>query len=186
MHIRNEATSDAAGISSVIERAFSGKSFSSGTEHFIVPALHGAGALTVSLVAARAHEVVGHVAFSPVIISDGAQHWYGLGPLAVEPALHGRGIGSALVKAGLARLRAFGAAGCVVLGEPAYYGRFGFRSVSGLLYPGPPPEYFMAQSFSGALPRGEVAFHAAFAIKPNPSIERTCPGKPGHAAHVKR
>jgi putative acetyltransferase len=60
-------------------------------------------------------------------------------------------------------LRAFGANGCVVLGDPRYYGRFGFQQVSGLVYPGPPPEDFMALWFAGEPPRGEVAYHAAFA-----------------------
>lgn len=112
MHIRAEVSTDAAAVAGVIARAFACEPFSSHTEQFIVRALREAGALTVSLVAAREQEVVGHVAFSPVIISNDAQRWYGLGPLAVEPALHRQGIGSVLVNAGLARLRAVGAAGC--------------------------------------------------------------------------
>lgn len=126
-------------------------------------ALRAAGALAVSLVAEQDQEVVGHVACSPVTISDGARHWYGLGPLAVDPAHQSRGIGAALVRAGLAQLRIVSAAGCVVLGDPAYYGRFGFKAVPGLVYPGPPPEYFMALVFAGPVPQGEVSYHAAFA-----------------------
>lgn len=49
------------------------------------------------------------------------------------------------------------------LGEPAYYGRWGFVAHEGLSYPGVPPEYFMALAFGGEVPRGEVAYHAAFA-----------------------
>lgn len=52
----------------------------------------------------------------------------------------------------------------MVLGEPAYYGRFGFNAEPGLIFPGPPPEYFQALGFGGELPTGEVAYHSAFAI----------------------
>ena len=163
--IRAEEAADAVAITAVIARAFAANAHSDGTEQFIVRALRDAGALTVSLVAATGGEVHGHIAFSPVSISDGSARWYGLGPLAVEPSEQETGIGSALVNAGLARLRDLGAAGCVVLGEPGYYGRFGFAQVAGLRYPGPPPEYFMARSFGGRVPSGEVAYHAAFAAE---------------------
>lgn len=163
MGVRPETAADEAAIVAVIERAFVAERLSSHTEQFIVRALREAGALAVSLVAERERRVVGHVAFSAVTISTGAQDWYGLGPLAVEPALHHHGIGSVLVRAGLAQLRAIGAAGCVVLGDPAYYSRFGFCAASGLVYPGPPPEYFMAQAFAGEVPQGEIVYHAAFA-----------------------
>jgi len=164
MRIRAETPADETAISRVIARAFAGESHSSHTEQFIVTALRNSGALAISLVATREAEVVGHIAFSPVTISDGASGWYGLGPLAVEPVLHGQGIGSALIHAGLAQLRGAGAAGCVVLGDPGYYGRFDFRQAEGVVYPGPPPEYFMALAFEGhPMPRGTVAYHAAFA-----------------------
>lgn len=160
--IRDEAPGDADAISGVIERAFADAPYSSHTEQAIVLALRRAGALSVSLVAIDGSEIVGHVAFSRVSISDGSAGWYGLGPVAVEPGLHGRGIGAALVREGLDRLRSLGAAGCVVLGEPAYYGRFGFRQVPGLLYPGPPPEYFLALALAGNPPQGTVAYHEGF------------------------
>lgn len=163
MLIRPETSADAAAVTSVIARAFASEPHGSHTEQCIVQALRAAGALAVSLVAEQDQEVVGHVACSPVTISDGARHWYGLGPLAVDPAHQSRGIGAALVRAGLAQLRIVSAAGCVVLGDPAYYGRFGFKAVPGLVYPGPPPEYFMAQVFAGPVPQGEVSYHAAFA-----------------------
>jgi putative acetyltransferase len=163
MLIRPETPVDIAAITRVTERAFAHAVHSSHTEQFIVEALRAAGALTVSLVAEQDQVIVGHVAYSPVTIGNGAHDWYGLGPLAVDPALQSRGIGSALVRAGMARLRAVSAAGCVVLGAPAYYGRFGFKVIPGLVYPGPPPEYFMAQVISGVVPHGEVAYHVAFA-----------------------
>jgi putative acetyltransferase len=163
MLIRPETSEDTAAITSVIERAFANALHSSHTEHFIVNALRAAGALTVSLVAEQDHKIVGHVACSPITISSGALDWYGLGPLAVDPALQSQGIGAALVRAGMAQLRTVSAAGCVVFGDPAYYGRFGFKVISGFVYPGPPPEYFMAQAISGFVPQGEVAYHVAFA-----------------------
>lgn len=166
MLLRHEAPTDCAAISGVIERAFAGHPHSSRTEQLIVDALRSSGALSLSLVAERDGLILGHIAFSPVTIGDGALHWYGLGPLAVEPTAQGRGIGSALVRAGLAQLRVAGAAGCVVLGDAAYYTRFGFRAKPGLVYPGPPPENFMALAFAGALPGGEVSYHAAFGGEP--------------------
>jgi putative acetyltransferase len=162
MQIRPELPTDAAAIGEVIELAFDGHPYSAGTEGAIVRALRSAGALSVSLVAVLEGEVAGHVAFSPVMVGGRALGWHGLGPLAVRPAAQRRGIGAALVREGLARLRAQGAAGCVVLGDAAYYARFGFAVRPGLVYPGPPPEHFMALSFGAGYPAGPVAYHPAF------------------------
>ena len=60
-------------------------------------------------------------------------------------------------------LAQLGAAGCVLLGDPAYYRRFGFECHAGLVLPGVPPEYFMALAFKGAVPCGAVSYHPAFA-----------------------
>lgn len=163
MHIRPESPADAAAIFGIVERAFANAPHTSHTEQHIVNALRAAGTLVVSLVAEQGHRLVGHVAFSPVVVSSGVEHWYGLGPLAVEPSSQSQGIGAALVHAGLQHLAKLSAAGCVVLGDPAYYQRFGFKVAPGLVYPGPPPEYFLARAMFGSLPRGEVTYHAAFA-----------------------
>lgn len=64
--------------------------------------------------------------------------------------------------AGLAELKGMGAAGCVVLGDPGFYGRFGFVPEPELTLPGVPPEYFMARSFGATMPSGEVRYHQAF------------------------
>jgi putative acetyltransferase len=112
--------------------------------------------------------VVGHVAVSPVTISDGSADWYGLGPISVLPARQGRGVGSALMRAALEALRELGAAGCVVVGEPAFYGRFGFKAGSSLVLPDIPPEYFQAILLGGAnLPRGAVSYSKAFETQGN-------------------
>jgi putative acetyltransferase len=107
--------------------------------------------------------VVGHVAFSPVSMSDGTSGWYGLGPVSVLPSHQGRGIGSALIREGLARIRALGAKGCCLVGHPEYYRRFGFENVPTLVCPGVPPEVFFALAFGGVHPRGTVQFHPGFA-----------------------
>ncbi len=147
--MRNEAPSDAHAIEALTAAAFLEAPHSSHTEQFIVNALRRAGQLSVSLVAQDGDRIVGHVAVSPVRISDGTTGWYGLGPISVAPEA-------------LAALRGIGAAGCVVLGDPGYYGRFGFAATPALVYPGVPPQYFQALCFSGPMPAGTVAYHAAF------------------------
>lgn len=160
--IREESPSDAAAIHALTAAAFLNAPHTAHTEQFIVDALRQAGVLAVSLVAEQGGEVVGHVALSPVSISDGSTNWYGLGPISVEPALQGKGIGSLLMQTALGRLRELGAAGCVLVGEPAYYSRFGFRAEPGLTLPDVPPEYFQALPFGSSTPRGVVRFHEAF------------------------
>ncbi|MGM0784863.1 MAG: GNAT family N-acetyltransferase [Pseudomonadota bacterium] len=161
--LRPETPGDGEAIETATVAAFREAPHSDHTEQHIVRALREAGALAVSLVAECDGAVVGHVAASKVSISDGSPDWFGLGPVSVLPAWQGRGIGSALVEACLARLRERGARGCVVLGEPGYYSRFGFRAVPGLILPGVPPEYFMALAWGDDFPQGEVAYHPAFA-----------------------
>lgn len=162
MTIRNEQPQDIEAISRLTEAAFRNEEYSSHTEHLIVNALRRTGQLSISLVAAEHDEILGHVAISPVSISSGVTGWYGLGPISVRPDRQGKGIGSALMRAALQQLRQQGAAGCVVLGDPAYYGRFGFKAHPGLELPDVPPEYFQALSFTGELPVGVVKYAAAF------------------------
>lgn len=161
MRISAETPDDIDAIFALTQQAFQDHRHSQQTEGYIIDALRAAGALTLSLVAREDGRVVGHIAFSPVSVSDGAADWYALGPVAVLPAEQGRGIGKALIEAGLAALRAQGAAGCVVVGEPAYYTRFGFARMPALTYPGVPPQYFMAQAFTRPA-AGEVTHHAGF------------------------
>ena len=162
MEIRPERPGDEDAIAKVIEAAFALAEHRDGTEPQIVENLRNAGALTLSIVAVEHGSVVGHVAFSPVTIDGEDLGWFGLGPVAILPDQQGNGFGSALVREGLTRLQNAGAAGCVLVGEPAYYGRFGFAADEGLAFPGLPPEYFQVQSFGGELPTGTVAYHPAF------------------------
>ena len=162
VRIRPEAPGDAAVIARVVKRAFEGHPHSAGTEARIVRTLRAADALSVSLVAEVGGQVLGYVAASPVSVAGQPSSWHGLGPVAVDPTIQRAGTGSALVAECLARLRDLGAAGCVVLGEPAFYGRFGFEPGTGLTFAEALEEYFMALSFGASLPRGEVTYHAAF------------------------
>ena len=163
--IRPEHPNDAAAIIRINELAFKSEPHSEQTEHFIVLALRNAGALSVSLVAERSDQVIGHVAFSPVQFSDGSDHWYGLGPVAVLPELQHQGVGKALINSGLASLRSLGAAGCVVLGDPNYYGRFGFKSRPECIFEGVPAEYFQSLTFGPHSAVGKVTYHEAFSAK---------------------
>ena len=144
--------------------AFKTLEISHHTEQFIVAALRAAKALTVSLVAELDGRVIGHIAFSPVTISDGTRSWYGLGPVSVLPASQRQGVGQALIREGLARLQAMSAQGCCLVGHPDYYRKFGFKNVSGLVHEGVPQEVFFALSFDGHTPQGTVDFHQGFKV----------------------
>jgi putative acetyltransferase len=160
--IRNENNSDIEAITVVTVAAFLNAEHTSHTEQFIVSALRDSGALTISIVADKNNKVVGHVAVSPVSISDGSRNWYGLGPISVAPDFQNQGIGSLLMEAALDTLQKFNAAGCVLLGDPNYYSRFGFKPDSRLVLPDVPPEYFQAISFIDKFPVGIVTYHEAF------------------------
>jgi putative acetyltransferase len=159
--IRHERPEDASAISLLVTAAFLDAPHSDGTEAAIVDGLRAASALTVSLVATDGATLLGHVAGSPITIGGAETGWYGLGPVAVAPYVQGRGIGSSLVRAALDRLRDLGAAGCVVLGDPAYYRRFGFQPDPTLTLDGVPPQYFQSLRLSGDA-KGAVAYHPAF------------------------
>jgi putative acetyltransferase len=160
--IRSETAADVAVIEAVTASAFANAAHTSHTEQFIVNALRKAGMLTVSLVAELEGTIVGHVAVSPVVISDGTSGWFGLGPISVVPEHQSRGVGARLMREALQMLSNQGAAGCVVLGEPRYYSRFGFQSDQRLTLPGVPAEYFQALAFNSSRPHGVVAYHGAF------------------------
>lgn len=162
MNTRHETPADADAIRALTLAAFANAPHSNHTEHLIVEGLRAAGALSISLVAEVDGKIVGQVAVSPVTASDGTSGWYGLGPVSVLPEKQGKGIGSRLIHQAIAELKSLGAKGCVLLGEPAYYGRFGFKTVEGLTLPGVPPAYFQALSFSGSYPKAEISYHCAF------------------------
>lgn len=161
--IRDERPGDEAAIAALTEAAFRTVRYSNGDESAIIARLRAAGELALSLVAENGDAaIIGHVAFSPVTISDGTSGWYGLGPISVIPLRQRAGIGSAMASEGLDRLRQLGAGGCVVLGEPRYYHPLGFRHDPRLVLPGPPPEYFQRLVLTGTEPHGTVRYAAAF------------------------
>ncbi|UCD76101.1 MAG: N-acetyltransferase [Phycisphaerales bacterium] len=162
--IREETPADVMAISEVTEAAFRTLEISNHTEQYIISALRAADALTISLVAELGGRVGGHIAFSPVTMSDGTTDWYGLGPVSVLPDYQRQGIGGTLIEEGLARLRAMSARGCCLVGHPGYYQRFGFSNPSGLGHEGVPPEAFFALSFDDHMPQGTVQFHQAFKV----------------------
>ena len=163
--IRNETESDFGSIAEITKAAFENLSVSNHTEQFIIEALRAAKALTISLVAEIGGKVVGHVAFSPVTFSDGSRDWYGLGPISVLPELQKQGIGKSLMHEGLSSLKALGAKGCVLVGDPGYYHRFGFRSFPGLVVEGVPQQYVLALPFEESKTSGAVVFHEGFSAR---------------------
>ena len=111
--IRDERPGDFVAIAALTQAAFRDAEHSDGTEPAIVERLRTDGDLTLSLVAEDG-ELLGHAAFSPVTVSDGSTGWYGLGPVSVSPHRQREGIGSALIRVGLERLRV----GCGGLQRP--------------------------------------------------------------------
>jgi len=162
MDIRPEEPDDAVAIRAVTAAAFATAPHSGGNEADIVEALRAAGALTLSLVAVHRGQVVGHVAFSPVEIPGADAPWYGLGPVSVIPDFQRMGVGQGLIRDGLGRLKALGARGCVVLGEPDYYARFGFEGDPALRFLDEPSPYFQRIVFAGPPPQGLARYHPAF------------------------
>jgi putative acetyltransferase len=159
MSIRAATPRDRAAIRSVEEHAFGQE-----TEAGLVDALVAAGDAVVELVAEEEGQVVGHILFSRLHVMDGDRRFsaVALAPLAVEPSFHGTGIGGALVGEAHRRLKAAGETLSVVLGDPAYYGRFGFAVMEGFVsrYAGP---YFQALMLAPDAPKaGRVSYPKAF------------------------
>ena len=100
-------------------------SFPSDAEGRLVDALRAAGQLSISLVGVEENQVIGHVAFSPVVVS-GVADGLGLAPVAVRPGFRRRGVAERLIRTGLAEWEKMDSGYVVVLGDPAYYRRFGF------------------------------------------------------------
>ncbi|MGL4490442.1 MAG: GNAT family N-acetyltransferase, partial [Rhizobiaceae bacterium] len=141
--IRPERPDDVLAIHDLTKRAFAPMPFAAGDEQDLIDTLRAIGDLTLSLMAEIEGKIVGHIAFSPASASDGSQGWFALGPIAVEPELQRRGIGKSLMADGLAHLHAMNASGCILVGNPDYYQRFGFRPFPHLAPDNEPAEYFM-------------------------------------------
>lgn len=162
MLIRNEIDSDASAIRRVVTDAMKLLPQATGAEAAIVDRLRAHNALSLSLVAEDGAEVVGYLATSDAQIGD-VTGWGLIGPVAVLPSRHGEGIGSALIAEAILRLRA-GCKGAALVGDPGYYGRFGFRAFPGLRVGDVPARFVQAQPFDGSEPQGELVHHPAFGL----------------------
>lgn len=164
--IRRESITDRDAIRSLTARAFSGLSFSDGSEPLIIEALREANALALSLVAVLGDRIAGHVAFSEVGPPE-QSGWFALGPVSVDPPLQRRGVGSQLIEAGLRTLREQDAKGCVLIGDHRYYHRFGFVVAPAFAPPQYPSQHFQIVRFGDSLPEGPVTFHPGFSAGAN-------------------
>ncbi len=160
--IRDERAEDATAIEATVTAAFLTAPHADGNEAEIVARLRADGALLLSLVAEE-DGIAGHVAASPASVG-GAAGWAAIAPVSVRPDVQRRGIGSALMRAAVERLRAAGLQGAVIVGDPDYYGRFGFTARDGLVATGIPSEYVLARPFGPAAASGEIGFHPAFGL----------------------
>jgi putative acetyltransferase len=166
LEIRTERPADVAAVRRVVEAAFKGKAEADLVEH-----LRGSGRFSIALVAAQGRTVAGFVLLTDVEI-DGSglkPRGAGLAPLAVRPTFQRRGIGGLLLRAALERAREAGYGFVVLLGDPAYYRRFGFRTAATLGLAcefAAPEEAFMAVELApGALAgvTGTVRYAPEFA-----------------------
>jgi putative acetyltransferase len=158
--IRAERAGDAARVRALLEAAFAGS-----TEADLVETLRAEGDLILALVAERPGALAGYAAFPRLDLElDGrAVPVAGLAPVAVMPALQHQGIGAALIRDGLARLKDRGERLVFVLGDPAYYARFGFRPTGRFVsrYAGP---YFQVLPLAPDAPAaGRISYPNAFA-----------------------
>jgi len=174
VRIREERPADFPLIHRLTEVAFEPMEFSDGSEPGIIDRLRAAGDLKLSLVAEhKANDsgddsgnysgiIIGHVAFSAVVVGEFDKGWYGLGPVSVHPDHQRKGIGGLLIEHGLQMLRETDAQGCVLVGDPAYYSRFGFKSDSSIQYEDLPGKFVHWMSFGDVIPSGEVEYAPAF------------------------
>lgn len=158
--IRTPASTDRNAIRDVVEAAFR-----QADEAALVEALIAVGDDVLELVAEAEGRLVGHILFSRLIIRQEADEFpaVALAPLSVIPALQRRGIGAALIEEGHRRLESDGERLSVVLGDPAYYGRYGYTHAraAGFIsdYQG---EALQALDWGAAPATGQLIYAAAF------------------------
>ena len=160
--LRDERPEDIGPIHAVTQAAFAPKPFSDGSEGAIIRRLRERGELVLSLVIEDDSGIIGHAAFSAVRLPDKREGVYALGPISVRPDRQGEGHGGRMIREGLARLKAMGATGCVLVGDPRYYSRFGFRGDCGLTYKGLPAAVVQGLFWDGSEPQGEIAYASGF------------------------
>lgn len=126
--------------------------------------------VALSLVGTIDSRLVGHVISTRCSVEESSDRFALLGPLAVEPAWQRRGIGSAIVRNGLRRLKDEGVSRVFVLGDPAYYGRLGFLTESRIV-----PPYTLPIEWEGAWQsqslRGTTTPHPGKLSLPRPWLQ---------------
>ncbi len=166
MQITKELPNDIERISQIHYAAFKGhpmhKPGAEPVEHLIVERLRASNALSLSLLVEVNQEAVGHIAFSPATVGECALGWYLLGPIGVMPEHQGKGVGSALMHEALLQMRNMDALGIVLVGDPEFYKRFGFKNMPNLSWKGVPDQFVQALSFTEVHPEGEIIAHDAF------------------------
>ena len=146
----------------MVTRAFDGHPYSDGDEPDVIDRLREEGDLILSLVAAEGEMIIGQITYSPALLANGEEGWVVLGPVAVEPAYHGKGIGRALIEAGEAAMRARAVKGITVLGDPKIYSRFGFELGTPMWLAGEIGQFFQVKSLGAPIPSCEQRYVRAF------------------------
>ncbi|MDM9623486.1 N-acetyltransferase [Rhizobium sp. S96] len=157
MIIRDEHKTELSEISRIVAEAFGGTD-----ESLLIERLREDGDAVVSLVAVIGDAIAGHVMLSPMTAPFDA---LGLAPLSVRPEYQKQGAGTALVRAAITRAREMGASAIFVLGDPEYYGRFGFRADLATGFSSPyAGRHFMVLPLASALEStlGQVDYAPAF------------------------
>ncbi len=152
----------AAAIRALTLRAFAGHPYSDGDEANVIDRLREEGDLVLSLVAVEGANILGQATYSAARLSNGEEGWMVLGPISVEPERQGEGIGRALMEAGEAEMRARGAKGITVLGDPQIYSRFGYRQHTPLRLDGELGEYLQVKSLGAPIPSATISYAPAF------------------------
>jgi putative acetyltransferase len=162
MKIRSEEAEDIEEVREIVRAAFP-----TDAESRLVDALRANGKATISLVAVKDNEVLGHILFSPVTTAPpSAAKGIGLAPVAVRPEAQSQGIGSKLIQEGLRLANELGFDYCVVLGGPKYYQRFGFEKASpfGIRNEYGVDDQFMVKHFSERRPVGLAQYASEFGM----------------------
>ena len=160
MILRPETSDDIEAIFDLTQAAFATMPYSDGSEGSIINRLRQDGDLILSLVAEIDGQIVGQISFSPISLGDESAGLYGLGPVSAHPDRQKQGIGSALIAEGIAQLT--DAKAIFLIGDPNYYGRFGFTGDCGLSYGDVPAEYVQGLSLDGKSRVGALCYAPAF------------------------
>ncbi len=160
--IRPERPEDIQAIHDVTKRAFATMSYAGGDEQLLPARFRKAGALALSLVAELDGKIVGQLTLTPAFAADESPGWFALGPISVAPETQKQGIGTKMIEAAKAWMREKSAAGCVLIGNPTYYSRFGWLGFPDIAPEGEPPEFYQILPLGVAEPATIVSFHPLF------------------------